>query len=423
MKKLITLSLVLMLALGSVCAVAEQEPVTLRFSWWGGDARHEATLAVIEQFEELYPWITIEAEYSAFDGYCEKKMTEFASKTAPDLFQIETGSGPQYYQQGVLTNLTELGMNFENFDDAFLTANGKFGSGAQYAVPVSQAGSALVVNKELAEKFGLDFTQEYTWDDLIAWGKAVHEADPDVYLLNLNTRYATAHFMRAWGRQVSGKSMIDDELNLNLTQEQFVAMFENIKALYDNNVAAPASYKAAFGEADQEDPNWIAGKYVATMTYTAMPAVLAAANPNATYYAGNLPLLPDRVSDGWFNDCSGYIGIYSGSDHKEEALMFLDYFFNNETALATLGTVRSVPPTALGKEICEKSGKLDPLTKQAVEVSSQYNGVSDAGKTTTSECEAILKDCYENVAYGAMTPEEAAKEIVDLLNDYIDSQR
>ena len=48
------------------------EPVTLRFSWWGGDARHEATLAVIEAYEKLHPNVTIEPEYGSYDGYSEK---------------------------------------------------------------------------------------------------------------------------------------------------------------------------------------------------------------------------------------------------------------------------------------------------------------------------------------------------------------
>ena len=65
---------------------SSDEKITLRFSWWGGDDRHEATLAVIDAYEKEHPNITIEAEYSSYDGYAEKKTTEFASGTAPDIF-------------------------------------------------------------------------------------------------------------------------------------------------------------------------------------------------------------------------------------------------------------------------------------------------------------------------------------------------
>ena len=140
---------------------SSDENVTLRFSWWGGDERHEATLAVIEAYEKEHPNITIEAEYSSADGYAEKKTTEFASGTAPDIFQIETGLGPEYYNQGVLYNLKDTDFDFSNFDADFLKQNGSFGSDGQYALPTGMAGTALIVNKTLADEIGIDFSQPY----------------------------------------------------------------------------------------------------------------------------------------------------------------------------------------------------------------------------------------------------------------------
>ena len=159
-KKAFFLVLVLMMAAGMAFARAarESEQVTLRFSWWGTDARHEATLAVIEAFERANPNIKIEAEYGAQDGYNQKKTTEFASRTAPDIFQVETGAGPEYYRLGVLYNLSTLPINFSDFLQAFLVGNGQFGSGSQYCIPTGIAGTMLTINKTLADRFGIDFT-------------------------------------------------------------------------------------------------------------------------------------------------------------------------------------------------------------------------------------------------------------------------
>lgn len=400
------------------------DQVTLRFSWWGGDARHEATLAVIEAFEKANPNIKIEPEYSSYDGYSEKKTTEFASGTAPDIFQIETGLGPEYYKQGVLYNMSETDFDFSEFDEEFLKQNGQFGSGSQYALPTGQAGSAVIVNKTLADKVGIDLSQPYDWDQLLEWGKKVQDYDPESYLISANTTHATAFFLRTWCRQMNGKAIISDEdMKLNMTEEQFTECFEFIKSLYDNKVCAPASYKAPFGDQDQEDPNWIAGKYVFSLGYTSNADVLSAANEDAEYMAGNLPVKADGVSDGWFNDCPQYIGVYANTKHPDEVAKFLDYFYNSEEAAKILGTVRSVPPTAKAQEICEKEGTLNELTKQSVDISMQYNGVSDGGKTTGSEVTAILQDAYENVSYGTQSPAEAAKEVVSLLNDYIDMNK
>lgn len=399
--------------------IKDKDPVSLRFSWWGGDARHEATLAVIDQFEKEYPWISIEAEYSSQDGYNDKLMTQFASGTAPDIIQLETGAAPEYYAQGQLYNLSETSINFSDFDAAFLKNNGQFGSGSQYAVPTGQAGSAIIVNKDLADKIGIDFTKPYDWNQLIEWGKKVQEYDSSVYLISGNLQYMNAFIIRTWSRQANGEPIISEDNKLNMTEKQFEECFTYIKELYDSKAAVPLSYMASYGTSNQDDPNWIAGKYVSFIGYGSSAEVMQAASPDANYIAGNMPVMANAKSDGWFNDCPQYIGIYANSRHPEEAAMFVDYFFNNEEAIKTLGTVRSVPPTAKAQQITEEAGSLNPLTKMCVEVSRQYNGVSDSGKTTSAEVIAILEDAYESVAYGVKSPADEAKEVVSLLNDYL----
>lgn len=68
---------------------AEGEPVELRISWWGSDARHEATLKVLDLFMEKHPNIKVTAEYQGFDGYHDKLMTQISSGTEPDVFQLD----------------------------------------------------------------------------------------------------------------------------------------------------------------------------------------------------------------------------------------------------------------------------------------------------------------------------------------------
>ena len=407
----------------TVAAGEKHDPVSLRFSWWGGDARHEATLAVIDLFEKKYPWITIEAEYGAQDGYNDKLMTQLSSGTAPDLIQIETGAAPEYYAQGQLLNLSETSIDFSLFDPTFLQNNGQFGSGSQYAIPMGRAGTAIVVNKDLADKIGIDFSQPYGWDQLIEWGKKVQAYDPSMYLISGNETYMMPFIMRAMARQMNGAPIINDaDKTLNMTEEQFAKELNYIKELYDNKVAVPLSYMATYGVNNQDDPNWIAGKYVAYVGYTSSADVMKAANPTPNYIAGQLPLSSDGKSDGWVNDCPQYVGIYAKSAHPEEAAMFLNFFFNDEEAMKTLGTVRSVPPTEKAQKITLDAGTLNPLTKQAVEVSMQYNGQSDSGLTTSAEVSAILCDAYENVAFDEVSPEDEAKEVVEMINDYLAAQ-
>ena len=401
---------------------AGDEEVTLRFSWWGADDRHEATLAVIDAFEEKYPNIKIEAEYSSQDGYNDKKVTEFSTHTAPDIFQIETGSGPEYYKMGVLYNLSSISsLNFDKFDQNFIEVNGQFGSGSQYALPTGIAGSALIVNKTLADEIGIDLTQQYDWEQLIEWGEQVQAYDPELHLLSVNTENGLSFFVRAYSRQLNGVAMIDDEnKKLNMTEEQFTQMYDLIDRLYKSGTCAPADYKAPFNpNKDQEDPNWIDGKYVASVGFTSNAQILQQANPDVEYVAGCMPLMEDRKSDGWVNNCPQYIGVYAETEHPEEAGLFLDFFFNSEEAAEILGVVRSVPPTEFAQKIVTDNGQLDAFTAETVERSLSYEGFDDAGLTTSAEVMKIMSDAYEAVAYGTMSPADTAKDVVAKINDYL----
>lgn len=399
-----------------------EEEVTLRFSWWGSDDRHEATLAVIDAFMEEHPNIKIEPEYSSQDGYNDKKTTEFSTGTAPDIFQIETGSGPEYSRMGVLYDLSSIStLSFDKFDQNFIEVNGQFGTGKQYAIPTGIAGSALIVNKTLADEIGIDLSQEYDWEQLITWGKQVREYDPELYLLSVNTENGVSFFIRCYSRQLNGVPMIDDEnKKLNMTEEQFTQMFDLIDRLYKSETCAPASYKAPYNpNKDQEDPNWINGKYVASVGFTSNAQVLMDANPDVEYMAGCMPVMADAKSEGWVNNCPQYIGIYAETEHPEEAGLFLDYFFNSEEAAETLGVVRSVPPTEFAQKIVTDNGQLDYLTAAAVERSLSYEGFDDAGYTTSAEVSKILADAYEAVSYGSSTPADTAKDVVNKINEYL----
>ena len=399
-----------------------EEEVTLRFSWWGSDDRHEATLAVIDAFMEEHPNIKIEPEYSSQDGYNDKKTTEFSTGTAPDIFQIETGSGPEYSRMGVLYDLSSIStLSFDKFDQNFIEVNGQFGTGKQYAIPTGIAGSALIVNKTLADEIGIDLSQEYDWEQLITWGQQVREYDPELYLLSVNTENGVSFFIRCYSRQLNGVPMIDDEnKKLNMTEEQFTQMFDLIDRLYKSETCAPASYKAPYNpNKDQEDPNWINGKYVASVGFTSNAQVLMDANPDVEYMAGCMPVMADAKSEGWVNNCPQYMGIYAETEHPEEAGLFLDYFFNSEEAAETLGVVRSVPPTEFAQKIVTDNGQLDYLTAAAVERSLSYEGFDDAGYTTSAEVSKILADAYEAVSYGSSTPADTAKDVVNKINEYL----
>ena len=424
MKKILCLALALALVLSSLSfAFAEDEKITLRFSWWGGEERTAATLEVIRQFEELHPNITIEAEYGSSDGYHDKLAAQLAAGTAPDIIQIDPETLPTYVaaDQGYFVNLEEYGFQVDKFEEAFLRQriNGYY-DGVQVGVPTGIAGAALAVNKETAEKFGIDLTQEYTWDDLIEIGKKVHETDPEYYFLSVNMSCLTNMVFLSMAKQYAGASLFDTETRtLNITEEQIAQVLSYIKALYDNEVVPPASSMTAYENDNlQADPNWIAGKYVCAFGYVSTFNVLTAAAPEFTFYAGKLPVMADAKNGGWAANCPQVIAVYGKSEHPAEAVEFLNYFFNDATAMETLGTTRSIPPTAEAREVCAAAGKLDPVLSECANIAASYGGVVNDALISAAESKQIIFDEIEQVAFGMMSPEQAASEMVTYLTAY-----
>lgn len=270
----------------TAASTSSDEQVTLRFAWWGGDERANATMEVINKFMEENPNIKIEAEYGSSDGYHDKLATQLASGTAADIVQIDPETMPAFVATGdYFLNYMDYDFDLSNFEESYISqrVNGRY-DGKQLGLPTGIAGPALVVNKELADKYGIDFSQPYTWDQLIEWGKQVHEADPDTYLLCTNKEYITNLVFFNTMKQMTGKTLFDaDTKAANFTQEDIEKSLDIVKALYDNNVCAPASYSSAYSNDDlQSDPNWIAGKYVCSFAYISTMNVMTAANPNAT---------------------------------------------------------------------------------------------------------------------------------------------
>lgn len=400
------------------------EQITLRFSWWGGEERLAATLDVIKQFEELNPNIKIEPEYGSSDGYADKLATQLASGTAPDIIQIDPGLMPALVsdETNYFLDLNTSSFDFSNFDENYykLRING-FYDGKQLGIPTGISGGAVLVNQGLADQIGIDFHTQYTWDDIFDWAKKVREYDDSMYLICSNKDYVANILANNYAKQLSGKTFINEETKeINLTSEQWQEVYTFVKRLYDEEVIAPASYSAAYsGDNMQSDPNWIAGKYVCSFTYMSTMETLAAANADAEYTAGLFPLYQGSDVDAWNANCPQIIAINAKSQNPEAAVEFLDYFFNNEKAMETLGCTRSVPPTAKAREICTADGSLSKLLAEAADVAGSYSGMVDDKYFSAAEAKQILIDEVEAVGFGVATPESASEETISLLNNYI----
>ena len=396
------------------------EEITLRFSWWGGDERNAATLEVIEQFEQLHPNVKIEAEYGGNDGYHDKLATQLASGTAPDIVQVDPEIFPTYVYTGdYFIDYKDYDMDLSNFEESYISLpiNGGY-DGKQLGLPSGISGAGILVNKDLADAIGLDFTKKYDWNELIEMGRKVREYDKDLYLLCANKEYIANLVVFNYGKQLIGAPFFDSDTGkMNITEDQLKQVFDYVQLLYDEEVVAPASYQASYSNDNlQSDANWMDGKYVAGFTYVSTIDVMVAANPEPNYYLSQLPLLAGSTESGWASNTPQVFAVTKTSAHQEMAVEFMNYFFNDETAVATLGCTRSVPPTEMARKICTEKGVLSQYTMEGADIAATMGGTPNDKISSSQESKAILFDSVETIGYKASTADKVAADAINLLS-------
>lgn len=426
MRKLLSVLMVvaILLSLASF-AVADDEQVTLRFMWWGGDTRHEATLAVIDKFMEAHPNVTIEAEFGGSDGYLEKLSTQLYSGTAPDLMQVGLGWMPDLTSKGdFFVNYNDYPdqIDVSGFESAYLEKTGVY-DGKLLGLPTGVASNVILVNTTVADSLGLDLETPLTWDRLIELGQQVAAANPDIYLIDADVPTILTQVLRPRIMQLTGSPLINDDENaISCTRDQLIEVLDMIKAMYDNHVYQPAEESAAFMNALNTNPKWINSEFVMAYCVSSTINPLVTACPEGTFDVVQEPLPDDRVNDGYSASAPQVMCISKTSEHIDLCLEFFDYFFNSDEAAAILKDVRSVPPVESAREVCVAQGLIDPIVEKSVSLALTLNGVDESGLTTSAEVEAILLDTIENVAYGTRDTADIADETIQLLNDVLANQ-
>uniref|UniRef100_UPI002A823F89 ABC transporter substrate-binding protein n=1 Tax=Hungatella hathewayi TaxID=154046 RepID=UPI002A823F89 len=65
------------------------DKVTLKFTWWGSQSRHDYTQKMLDAYTEEHPNVEFEAVPAGWDGYFDKLSTQAASGSMPDIVQMD----------------------------------------------------------------------------------------------------------------------------------------------------------------------------------------------------------------------------------------------------------------------------------------------------------------------------------------------
>jgi multiple sugar transport system substrate-binding protein len=280
---------------------------------------------IADAYMEENPDVTIDVVNAGTntDEYTALQNAVAAGSGIPDLAQIEYYAVPQFAIGESLADLSEFGAS--DLDGTY--SPGPWSAVQQgegvYGLPMDSGPMALFYNTTVFEKYGVEVPT--TWDEYLEAARALHAADPNVYITNDtgDAGFATSMIWQAGGHPytVDGTDVTVDFADEGSTK--FADMWQQ---LIDEDLIAPTS---------SWSDEWYQGLgngTLATLTIGAwMPGNLEASVTQASGQWRVAPMPQWEAGQSVSSENGGSaMSITSASPSKELAYDFLSYLSNGD---------------------------------------------------------------------------------------------
>lgn len=341
--------------------------VELKFSWWGGDSRHEATEKAIAAFMEKYPNITVTAEYGAWSGWEEKQALNIMGGNAADVMQINwnwiesySGNGTNFANLEDYSDVIDL-TQFPSESLELCKADGKL-----MAVPVALTGRLFYWNKTTFDEVGVAIPTDEA--SLLAAGQAFAAHDPDYYPLALG-EYDRMIFMVYYLESIYGKPWVQDG-QIQYSAEEVQGAMEFIKKLEDSHVIPTlAVLNGDMADSIDKNAKWIDGKYAGILEWDSSASKFEQAVEESTNKPGQEFVIGDFIKfgdyDGGFTKISMGLSVAASSAHPKEAAMLINFLLNDPEGVEICSTERGIPCSAAAVAVLNEKGLGNELVKEA----------------------------------------------------------
>ncbi|WP_068110494.1 ABC transporter substrate-binding protein [Tropicimonas marinistellae] len=416
-----TTALATVLALTALSANAAD----LRMSWWGGDSRHLATQEALKVCGEKYGH-TIAPEFTGWSGHLEKVTTQLAGGTEADIMQINWPWLPLFSMDGSgfadLNDFAEI-IDLSNWTEdqlAAATMNGHLNG-----LPLSTTGRVFMFNKATYDKAGVPVPA--TWDDVIAAAPVFKEKlGDDYYPLTMAydaSGVNTVLTVSLVAAQKTGKDLIDPETNtVAWTPEELVEAIEFYKMLVDKGVVRAWKDAAAAGNVKlHEDPKWADGHLAGSYEW------------DSTYFKYSDPMGEDQelvpvpllkidgaVTEAVYRKPSMVFSISKNSENPEAAAQIVNCMLTETDGIDAMGSARGLPASKAAAMRLQETGVIDPVLVAANKIIMDGEGPGVSPFNEHPEVRSAFKDALEFYAYGEISAQEAAEEIIVNVNEILE---
>ncbi|GAA2225266.1 extracellular solute-binding protein [Promicromonospora sukumoe] len=397
--------------------------VTLTMTWWGADARHQATLDAIELFEEKNPRITVEPTYADWGGYWDRLATTAAAGDMPDVVQFDQLYLASYAGRGALLDLDAL----PEFVDASSLPETVLGGGrvdgSLYAVPIGVAGNGVVLNTSVFEKYGVPVpdTDTWTWDEFNATAEAITEASGgEVH--GLTPFGADSFTLEVFARQ-RGEALFNEEGDVAIDPATLAAYWQQRLDWIESGAAPSAAALSEKQGVPLDQGSLVVGDVAMEFQPAGLFTAISAAAPDSNFEIVDWPADPGTQEGFQYPKPSMYWAGSSQSEHPAEAALLIDFLVNDPEVAEAFGTERGIPASEEFQAAVEPS--LDEAGRKALTftelVSKEAGDAPPITPNGASEVETILSRYNQQVQFGQLTPQDAAQRFIEELQSAIDA--
>ncbi|GAB3183150.1 extracellular solute-binding protein [Nesterenkonia halophila] len=383
--------------------------VSLRFTWWGSDSRHETTQEIIDNFNEEHPNITVEGEYGDWAGYWDQLATQTAADDSPDIIQMDMKYLREYADRGALLDLS--GVDTSTFDES-IVENGSTEDGL-FGVTTGINSLAIVANPELFEQAGVEMPDDttWTWEDYAEISAELSEKLPEGSYGSSQPNEPGS--FQVWLRQ-QGKHLTTQEGELGFEAAdaaEYLSYWQDrvdegglpsASVISENQSTGPD--QALMGQGNSALAPWwtnqisaLTGASGVDLELLRFPSETGSAEDNGMWYKSSM-----------------LMSVASATDHPEEAQEFVDYFVNSEEAAQLNLVDRGLPANEDVREtVVPELDGADQRSAEFVEsIGPELGGSEPVPAPGFSALQDIMFRYETEVFFGRQAPEEAAEQMI-----------
>lgn len=393
---------------------------TLSFMWWGSDTRAKITTEVIEMYEKL---TGIKIEYEYYDGgsYWTQFQAKMAAGTLPDVFQMGNNWATYYDTITPLNDFVADGtIDTTAISNTMLSTTVNTANGDLTGISNGTNARCFAYNPAIFEECGVPApTANWTWDDFAAACRTItaQTGNPAISTIEYNSLVYSA--VTQWGEGLNFYNMEGTDFAFNGDVTPIAKIVGLLVDLMKEGCIADYGVQNEIGQNIEAD--WIAYGDAAMIMLSSnqFQALSNVAGENGISL--KLCTIPRFYADGQSGmivRSSQQLSIYSGSQKKELAANFINFFQNSIEANKILNCERGVSINsdvlAALKADPEKATEIQAEVYTMIDLIGSFADAansSPAEPTANEEISDVLKKTYiQGLFYGNFASAEECAE-------------